>query len=49
MTWDRGSKGRTDGALVRVTLPVAKDRAPDDDFFELASLFAPVLPEYVPN
>jgi hypothetical protein len=48
---DRASKGRTDGSLVRFTIPILRDdeaRA-DAAFMELAPLILQSLPPYVPE
>ncbi len=49
--WDRARVSRTDGALVRFTLPVVRgDEAKADAAFnDLARQLVPVLPAYVPN
>jgi EpsI family protein len=49
--YDRATRHRTDGALVRFTVPVARgdDEAADATFFRLAPHVVERLPEYVPN
>jgi EpsI family protein len=49
--WDRARKSRTDGALIRFTLPVVRgDEAQADEAFRsLAAQIVPLLPAYVPN
>jgi len=49
--WDRARKSRTDGALVRFTLPVVRgdETAADAAFRNLATQIIPLLPAYVPN
>lgn len=49
--YDRATKGRTDGALVRFTLPVERDEIEQADarFREFAGLVVPELPAFVPN
>jgi EpsI family protein len=52
MFLDRTLRARTDGSLVRFTIPIGVDQdesVPDAEFRELASRVAPLLPEYVPN
>ncbi len=49
--WDRATRHRTDGSLVRFTVPVLRgdvDRA-DASMLELASEVVPMLPAFVPN
>lgn len=49
--WDRARLSRTDGALVRFTVPVGRgneDQA-EDAFRSVASALVPLLPAYVPN
>ncbi|CAG0959963.1 hypothetical protein MYXO_00696 [Myxococcaceae bacterium] len=49
--WDRATESRTDGALVRFTLPMVRgdEKAADQAFHEIASQIVPKLPSYVPN
>ena len=49
--YDRATRHRTDGALVRFTIPVARgdEEAADATFFRLAPHVVERLPEYVPN
>ncbi len=49
--WDRATKGRTDGSLVRFTTPIRRGdlEAAEARFHELASLVIPALPPYVPE
>ena len=49
--YDRALRGRTDGALVRFTLPVDRDEIEEADarFREFATLVVPELPPFVPN
>ncbi len=51
MFLDRAQHGRTDGSLVRFTIPIAfeDEEAADETFFEFASQVTPLLPDYVPN
>jgi len=52
MFLDRTLRSRTDGSLVRFTIPIGFDKneeVADAEFKELASRVAPLLPEYVPN
>lgn len=52
MFYDRMTRGRTDGSLVRFTVPVQFDQteaSADASFQELAAKVAPLLPDYVPN
>jgi EpsI family protein len=48
---DRALRGRTDGALVRFTMPIVRgdEAAAEADFRDLAPLVVPQLPAYVPN
>jgi EpsI family protein len=48
---DRASKGRTDGSLVRFTIPILRDdeAGADAAFMELAPLILQSLPPYVPE
>lgn len=51
MFWDRATRQRSDGSLVRFTVPVVKgdnERA-DEDFQDLASRLLPHLSSYVPE
>jgi EpsI family protein len=49
--WDRATRGRTDGSLVRFTVPIARgdEARAEESFAEIASLLVPMLPAYVPN
>ena len=49
--WDRASLQRTDGALVRFTLPIVRgdEKSADEAFTNLAMQVVPRLPTYVPN
>jgi len=51
MGWDRASRGRTDGALVRFTVPVLgrNEAAADAAFRDLAPRMIRGLGDYVPN
>jgi EpsI family protein len=50
MSWDRARRHRTDGALVRFTIPLGRDtERAEGHFREVASLVLPLLPEYVPE
>lgn len=49
--WDRATRHRTDGSLVRFTIPVVRgnlERA-DAAFLDLARRMAPLLPDYLPD
>jgi EpsI family protein len=49
--WDRATRLRTDGSLVRFTVPIVRgdvDRA-DATILDLASQMVPMLPSFVPN
>ena len=49
--WDRATLHRTDGSLVRFTIPVIRgnfERA-DSAFLDLAQRMFPLLPEYLPD
>jgi EpsI family protein len=49
--WDRATRARSDGALVRFTIPVERgdEDAADAAFRSLASELLPVIPEYIPS
>src|SRR5262249_12365349 len=49
--WDRATEGRTDGALVRFTIPLRKngDARAEAAFREFAPRIAALLPRYVPS
>jgi EpsI family protein len=49
--WDRATRSRTDGSLVRFTVPVVRGNfeKAEDAFLELASLVVPQLPRFAPN
>ena len=49
--WDRATIKRTDGALVRFTMPIARGdlESADRNLVELVSLLLPHLPAYVPE
>ena len=51
MFTDRARLGRTDGSLVRFTVPLVRGNEAEADaaFRDLASLLVPRLPDYVPN
>jgi len=52
MFLDRTLRARTDGSLVRFTVPIQFDQteeAAEASFKELAALVSPLLPAYVPN
>jgi len=52
MFHDRALRGRSDGSLVRFTIPIGieqDEEAADSSFREVASRIAPLLPDYVPN
>ena len=51
LSWDRARSGRTDGALVRFTVPLIRgdEAQADATFRDLAALMVPRLPTYVPN
>jgi hypothetical protein len=51
LSWDRARSGRTDGALVRFTVPILhKDEdAAERQIHELASEIVPHLAAYVPG
>lgn len=51
MFLDRARYGRTDGSLVRFTIPIVNgdDEAADQAFMEFASAVTPLLPKFVPN
>ena len=49
--WDRATKGRTDGSLVRFTIQLVRndDEAAEVLFWDLARQISPLLSEYVPE
>jgi EpsI family protein len=49
--WDRATRGRTDGSLVRFTAPFGKNQEPaaEASFRDLAPLILTRLPDYVPD
>jgi len=51
--WDRATRGRTDGSLVRFTVPIARrgdgEEKAEASFREVAPILLQRLPEYVPN
>jgi EpsI family protein len=51
LTWDRAHRQRTDGALVRLTVPITRGRVEEAEreLLELAELLLPAVPEYVPE
>ena len=51
MFLDRARFGRTDGSLVRFTIPIefGDEAAAEATFTEFANLVTPLLPEFVPN
>jgi EpsI family protein len=49
--WDRATRNRTDGSLVRITIPISS-RNPDkaeESFRDFASSFGPLLSDYIPE
>lgn len=49
--WDRATRQRTDGALVRFTVPVIRDdeERADAAFMDFVRVAAPLLPAYLPE
>ena len=49
--YDRATTGRTDGALVRFTVPIGHQRGDsvEQDLLAFAARVVPLLPRYVPN
>ena len=49
--WNRATRGRTDGALVRFTTPIDRGDvdAAETRFQEFAKVLVPVLPSYIPE
>ncbi|MDH3521226.1 MAG: EpsI family protein [Myxococcales bacterium] len=49
--WDRATRSRTDGSLIRFTIPIRyhDDAMAEADFRDLAPGILSVLPRYVPN
>ena len=52
MAWDRATRGRTDGSLVRFTIPLAENQSEADAdaiFRRAAGVIVPRLTSFVPN
>ncbi|MAJ59746.1 MAG: EpsI family protein [bacterium TMED88] len=51
MFLDRASSRRTDGSLVRFTIPIVRgdEEGAEETFRELVQQISPLLPDYVPN
>lgn len=51
MFFDRAFRSRTDGSLLRFTMPIRRDNfdEADEAFREFASKMAPELPRFIPN
>jgi EpsI family protein len=50
--WDRATRSRTDGALVRFSIPIPPKGSPElaeAQFLDLARQVVPLLPAYLPN
>ena len=49
--WDRATTQRTDGSLIRFTVPLVRgnEAQADAEFTDLAGRIVPLLPSYVPN
>lgn len=49
--WDRATRHRTDGSLVRFTIPIVRDddATAEGQFRQVAALLLPILPDYVPE
>jgi EpsI family protein len=49
--YDRATRGRTDGALVRFTMPIGRmsDQAADAQLLDFARRIVPLLPRFVPS
>lgn len=49
--WDRATLGRTDGSLVRLTIPLSSrdDGGAEESFNDFARDFGPLLADYLPN
>jgi len=49
--WDRATRARSDGSLVRFTIPIVNgdEEEADAEFVSLATRILPRLPEFVPN
>jgi EpsI family protein len=49
--WDRARSRRTDGSLIRFTVPIVRGdvEGAEENFREVASRMVPLLPEFVPN
>lgn len=49
--WDRATRGRTDGALVRFTTPIERGDAiaAEQRFRDFAAVIVPILPQYLPE
>ena len=48
--WDRAARQRTDGSLVRLTIPIVNGNIADSEriFRDFTTQLAPLLPDYVP-
>lgn len=51
LTWDRGVRSRTDGSLIRFTIPMGRSGEHDaeETFSRLASAVMPNFPRHIPN
>ncbi len=52
LVWDSITKGRTDGALIRVSIPIAKDESIENALalgIEYIKMISPILVEYLPG
>ena len=49
--WDRATRSRSDGSLVRFTIPIGREgeERADAEFRSLASELLPLLPEFIPG
>jgi len=49
--WDRATRTRSDGALVRFTVPIGQggEQEADSAFHSLANEMLPLIPEYIPG
>jgi EpsI family protein len=49
--WDRATRQRTDGSLIRFSVPIVREDvdAAEASFRDLASRIVPLLPDYIPN
>jgi hypothetical protein len=51
MGWDRATRGRTNGSLIRFTVPIRRgdEETAEAAFLDLAPYTLALLPQYVPE